>query len=229
MSNLSLTKDCWNYIGVTGDRTCPELQIYIHCRNCSVYSTGGRNLLEREAPVDYVNEWTHLLADTQVSAIRRVAHTNTISVVIFRLGLEWLALPASLFKEVTPVTTIHTLPHRSNAILLGITNIRGEIQMCISLGALLQLETAPIATHNHTSPVVYKRMLVVEKEGNCWVFPVDEIYGIQRFTPDELRNVPATVSRVPETYAKGMIHWREQNVSYLDDELLFYTLNKKVL
>ncbi|MCA1993615.1 MAG: chemotaxis protein CheW [Coleofasciculus sp. S288] len=222
-----MTNNCWKKIGVAGDRSCPELKGIIHCRNCPVYSAAGRSLLEREAPQDYLEEWTNLLS-TSGAATQRLAPRGTISLGVFRLEREWLALPAHLFKEVTPTCVIHTLPHRSNSIFLGLVNIRGEIQMCVSLKALLGLETAD-ANSQSISPVVYERRVVVDKEGSRWVFPVDEIYGIHRIHANELRNVPATVSKVPETYTKGIIKWRDRNVSYLDEELLFYTLNKKVL
>ncbi len=222
-----MTNDCWNKIGVVGNRSCPELKTVIHCRNCAIYSAAGRSLLEREAPQEYLQEWTNLLSGS-VGATNRVAPTGTISVGIFRLGGEWLALPAKLFKEVTQTSVIHTLPHRNNHIFMGLVNIRGEIQMCISLQAFLGLEAADSHSQN-ISPVVYSRMVVVDKEGSRWVFPVDEIYGIHRINPDELRNVPVTVSKMPETYTKGIVNWHSQSVSYLDDELLFYNLNKKVL
>ncbi len=243
-NNGKITNECWKAIGIWGDRSCGELKTHTHCRNCPVYSSGGRNLLEREAPAEYVSEWTDLLAEIEAAANRQVA-TNAISIVIFRLGGEWLALPASLFKEVTPISPVRTLPHRSSAVLLGLVNVRGEIQMCISLNALLRLETtnasdsigrggspggtAPTASRQTANNVTYKRMVVVEKEGSRWVFAVDEMYGVHRIHPEEVRNAPATVSKVPETYIKGMIDWQDKSVSYLDDELLFYTLNKRVL
>lgn len=214
--------DCWNQIGVEGDRSCPELKTYIHCRNCPVYSAAGRELLDREAPPGYLNEWTHLL--TQEKEEQAV---GTISVGIFRLGEEWLALPAQLFKEVTEPSLIHSLPHRSNHILLGITSIRGEIQICISLSEFLGLE--PAAPSHNMSPIVYKRMVVVEKEGDRWVFPVDEIYGVHRIHPMDLRNVPATVSKASVTYTKSIFIWQDKSVSYLDEELLFYNFTTKIL
>jgi chemotaxis-related protein WspD len=226
---LPMTDNCWNLIGIAGDRTCAELKAVIHCHNCLVYSAAGRSLLDREAPQGYLDEWTQLLArEKDVGATHQLARVSTISVGIFRLGGEWLALPTKVIKEVMPPATIHTLPHRSNKILLGVVNIRGEIQLCISLQAFLGLDTGN-GKRQPISPIVYKRMLVVDKQGSRWVFPVDEIYGIHRFHSDEFRNVPATVSKVPETFTKAVMNWREQSVSYLDDELLFYTLNKKVL
>ncbi|HAZ42942.1 MAG TPA: chemotaxis protein CheW [Cyanobacteria bacterium UBA11369] len=222
-----MTNDCWNQIGVGGDRSCPELKTFIHCRNCPVYSAAGRSLLEKEVPSGYLQEWTDLLRSS-VGSLNRVAPRGTISVGIFRLEGEWLALSAKTIEEVTQACVIRTLPHRTNNIILGLVNIRGEIQICISLKTFLGLDT-PDTQLQHISPVVYERMIVVEKDGSRWVFPVDEIYGIHRIHPDEIGNVPSTVSKVQETYTKGVIKWQDKSVSYLDDELLFYALTKKLL
>ncbi|MCU0516671.1 MAG: chemotaxis protein CheW [Oscillatoria sp. Prado101] len=222
--NAQITNNCWKLIGIWGDRSCPELKTHTHCRNCPVYSAGGRNLLEREAPQGYVSEWTELLAEQKETKAK-----GTVPVVIFRLGVEWLALPAGLFQEVTPVSPVRTLPHRSNEILQGLVNIRGELQLCVSLSSLLRLNATPAPASKNIQNIVYKRMVVVAKEGNRWVFPVDEIYGVHRIATEEVRNAPATVSKVPESYIKGIISWQEESVSYLDDQLLFYTLNKRIL
>ena len=34
--------ECWRVIGVTGDRSCPELERFIHCRNCPVLAEAAR-------------------------------------------------------------------------------------------------------------------------------------------------------------------------------------------
>ncbi|NEQ28655.1 MAG: hypothetical protein F6K28_58765, partial [Microcoleus sp. SIO2G3] len=127
-----MTSNCWNQIGVWGDRNCPELLAHSHCRNCPVYATGGRGLLEREAPVGYRDELTHSLAQEKEEQA-----VNTISIGIFRLKGEWLALPAYTITEITEPSPTHTLPHRSNNVLLGVVSIRGEIQICISLSEFL--------------------------------------------------------------------------------------------
>lgn len=228
----SKVHNCWNQIGIWGDRSCPELKKHIHCQNCPVYSSMGRSLLEREVPQAYVDEWTDLLSkeksEKSLEATNQVASIQTITVGIFRLGQEWLALSAQLIKEVMPISTIHILPHRSNNIFLGLVNLRGEVQICVSLKEFLGIEIAD-GDQQNISPVIYDRMVVVEKFGNRWVFPVDEIYGMHRIHPMELGNVPATLSKMPENYTQGIFNWRNQKVSYLDDELLFYALSKKVL
>lgn len=224
-----MLNNCWNQIGVQGDSSCSKLQTHIHCRNCPVYSTTGRHLLEREADADYVNEWTRVLAQEKVVATRQLNVAGTLSVAIFRLGSEWLALPAHLFKEVTPPCSVRTLPHRSNKVFLGLVNIRGEIQVCISLTHLLGLETASLTLSQRMSHVIYQRMVVVEKEENIWVFAVDEMYGVHRIALEELTHVPATVAKASQTYTKHLIKWQDKNVNYLDEELIFYTLGKKYL
>jgi chemotaxis-related protein WspD len=87
---------CWNAIGVSGDRSCAELLEMIHCRNCPVYAQAGRSLLEREIPANYQLEWA-----TSVAEEKTEPAAGTLSVVIFRLGQEWLALSALLFQNYT--------------------------------------------------------------------------------------------------------------------------------
>src|SRR5437867_12489360 len=88
--------DCWNRIGVRGDRSCPELAQVGHCHNCGVFAAAGRNFLNALSPPGYVDEWTERLA-----APLEVAAANLQSVFVFRLADEWLALPVAVLVEVT--------------------------------------------------------------------------------------------------------------------------------
>ena len=54
--------DCWSHIGVSGDRTCPELSSFIHCRNCPVFATAARTFFDRPAPEGYLAGWSRWLA-----------------------------------------------------------------------------------------------------------------------------------------------------------------------
>lgn len=217
-----MINSCWNQIGVWGDHSCPELKTSIHCHNCSVYSTAGRQLLNREAPEDYLNEQTSLLTKKKETQLVEI-----ISLSIFRLREEWFALPVQVFQEVTETALIRTLPHRSNKFFLGLVSIRGEIQLCISISELIGLET--IVSNSNLSPIIYKRMVVIAKEGNQWAFEVDEMHGVHRIPIDSLLNVPTTISKATTTYTKAIFEWNNYSVSYLDEELLFYTLNEKAL
>lgn len=226
--------DCWNHIGVDGDRSCVKLETVIHCRNCPVYSTAGRSLLDRVAPFDYLNEWTAVVAVPQEEPSRAFAEqvgfrigraVDTLSAIIFRLGDELFALPVQVLQEVTHPCVIHTLPHRSNDLLLGLVNIRGEILLCASLGHLLGLETATNPPSSHMN----LRMLVVGQKDSKWVFPVDEVHRIHRFHLNELKAVPVVVSQANETYTLAVIDWQNDKVNYLDAELLLDTLARRIL
>ena len=78
--------DCWNRIGVFGDKRCPQLERHIHCRNCEVYSAAAIALLDRYG--------TQLEPDSnaygQAEANAELGEQR--SLLIFRLGEEWLAL-----------------------------------------------------------------------------------------------------------------------------------------
>jgi chemotaxis-related protein WspD len=240
-----MTKKCWNEIGIQGDRSCAELNTVIHCRNCPVYTTAGRSLLEREAPENYRAEWTDLLAQTPTAvtsdrnALPQLQRATAeffdpLSLVIFRLGVEWLALRASTFQEITPPCPLHKLPHRSNEILLGLVNIRGELLPCISLSNLLGLERPvnppkPLNPQGDLARTVYSRMVVVNIQGDIWVFSVDEIEGIHRCDRHLIEEVPAVVSKAPITYTKWIVNWRDKKVNYLDEEFVFSSLKRRIL
>jgi chemotaxis-related protein WspD len=222
----SAMNNCYHLIGIAGDRTCPELANFIHCRNCPVYSNIGRQLLERPISANYRHEWSELFSEKWGKS-DTLTTTETLTVVIFRLQREWLALSVGVFRETISPKSIHTLPHRSNQILRGLVNIRGELQLCFSLTHLLNLATAdtPVTA---LSPVVYPRMVVVEKAGSVWVFPVDELYGVQRFYPHELRDTPNSLTATNYSFTRGFFYWQGNSLGYLDEELLFTTLDKKV-
>lgn len=223
---------CWKTVGVWGDRTCPQLAPVTHCQNCSVYSKAGRSLLDRAAPPDYLQSWTELLAQPRS---RQQEQAHDLSVMVFRLGREWVGIGAGLFKQVVPPVPVHTLPHRSNAILRGIINVQGEILLCISLHALLGLEdqpaaAAPVAPEaNAINPVVYPRLVVIAQQGETWAFAVDELYGVHRCARQQLHAPPTVATQAAASVTQGILHWRDRQVSYLHTEQLFERLRQDVL
>ena len=213
--------DCWNRIGMGGDGSCVELSKVIHCRNCPVYSDAGRGLLDRATWGDYRAEWTSLLA--RQNALRTSA---THSVVIFMLGGEHLALPTTSFREVIATRVVHRLPARRHKILMGLINVRGEIQLCVSLAALLGLDSEPEAkpgTHAADG-----RMLVVEHGKEAWVFPVSKVYGTFRFDPTRLEPVPATLQNAHTGFSRGAIAWEGKSVGCLDEAAVFAAVRKGI-
>lgn len=214
--------DCWNRIGVRGDSSCPELRHHVHCRNCPVYSAAAVSLLDTELPEGHLSEWTGHIAREQLAA-----PADTQSVVLFRIGAEWLALPTAMFKEIADLRSIHSIPHRRNGVVLGLVNVRGELLVCLSLRQLLGVQ-AQAAPRRERQRIQEERLLVIESEGSRCACPVDEVHGIVRFAAGELGEVPATIAKAAATYVKAVLPWQDKAVGLLDQALLFHTFNRSL-
>jgi chemotaxis-related protein WspD len=206
--------DCWNHIGVRGDRSCPELAKVVHCHNCPVFAAAGRNFLNAPAPAGYLEEWTDRLA-----APPEAAATDLQSVVIFRVGEEWLALPVEVLAEVTPWRQPHRVPHRGG-LLAGLVNLRGELHLCVRLAQLLGIRGDPDEAAG--------RLLVVVWRQQRWVFPVDAVDQVQRFSRAGLTPAPATVARSHHRFSQGVFPWEGRSIGLLDPERLFHGLEGKL-
>ena len=223
-------EDCWRRIGVAGDRSCPELETFIHCRNCPVMADAARAFFDREAPEGYLESWSRILEEPEVAV-----DPNATSVLVFRLDREWLSLPATALIEVTPLRPLHRVPHRTAGVLQGLVNVRGQLQLCVSLHGLLGLEgrpaCEPTATEDGalTSPA---RLLVAERVGSQgderWVFGVDEVAGVQRVLRSSLRSVPSTVSQSSTRYCQALFDWQGQAVGLLDETRVFDGLRDSI-
>ena len=117
-------EECWRRVGVTGDRSCPELKTFIHCRNCPVLAAAAQTFFDRSAPEGYLESWSRILEAPEI-----VADPDATSVLVFRLGREWLSLPTASLVEVTPLRCLHRVPHRTSSVLEGFVNIRGQLQL----------------------------------------------------------------------------------------------------
>ena len=187
-----------------------------------MYSAGAVARLESEAPEGYLAARTSYFAEPVHSSGRK-----TQSVVIFRVASEWLALPTSAVVEIANARLVHSLPHRRNGIVLGLTNVRGELLVCVSLGHVVGV-AAPIAAHRDLHLKVYPRLLVVRSEDVRAVCPVDEVYGVHRFREADLRPIPTTVAKAAVTYSTALLNWNTHSVGVLDEQLLFHALRRSL-
>lgn len=223
--------DCWNQIGVFGDRSCPELSSCVHCRNCPVYSAAGRSLLERLPPDDYLREWTTVLSETQrgsesskLSADGSVVRSDhSLSVMIFRLATELFALPVKCFLEVSAPFVVHSVPGRSNQLFLGMVNVRGEIMLAASLTELLGLSSAAGADQQPAG-----RMAVAGTPEGKWVFPIDEIFGLYLFNREHVKPAPVVITNADQSYSCGVFQWQNRCVALLDADQIFQALNRRI-
>jgi len=221
-NSRAAVNDCWNKIGVRGDASCPELKKYIHCRNCPVHAAAAAELLDTDLPADYLERWTSHVAQAKV-----LAETDTYSVVAFRIGDEWLALPTALLNEIAGIAAIHTVPHRRNGVVLGLTNIRGELLVCISLREVLGLQAASERKRDKQRAAA-GRFLVIQHEGSRVVCPVDEVHGVRRFHTREQMPVPSTLAKATAIYTRALLPWQQKSIGLLDTQLLFYSINRSL-
>ncbi|MFO1476222.1 MAG: chemotaxis protein CheW [Verrucomicrobiota bacterium] len=212
--------DCWNRIGTAGDGSCRELKQFNQCRYCPVYAEAGLRVLDRNLPPEYRREWTAYYAEK-----RDPAAAGRPAVLVFRLGPEWLALPARVFQEILEHRPVHTVPHRRNGILLGLVSVRGELLPCVAMDRLLGLPSGKPAG---SPSLFFARLLVVSWENRRLVFPADEVHGLHRFRPDELVRPPATLAQSSFAFTAGVLQWQERQVGVLDPGWLFAAINRNL-
>jgi chemotaxis-related protein WspD len=218
MNSIKLN-DCWNKIGVWGNRECGELKEAIHCRNCIVYSSAAAQLLGAELPQGYLERWT-----THFASGQKVESQQMQAALIFRIGAEWLALSPTNLQEIAEARPIHSVPRGRSDTLLGLANIRGELLVCVALDRVLGLEKKGPEKARSTG-ARYRRMVVAGREDSRFVFPVEEVHGVHWFDSKELKGVPSTVAKAQATYIKGLLLWQNNSVGCLNDQLLFDMLD----
>jgi chemotaxis-related protein WspD len=220
--SLLSSSDCWNRIGIWGDRSCPELPGYVHCHNCPVFAKAGQQFLDAPSPAGYLSEWRDRLA-----ALIEASDNDLRTVLIFRIGEEWLALSVQVLVEVTSLRPVHRVPHRTG-LLAGMVNIRGELQLCAKLAEMLGIQEAtPALAPDRVANL--QRMLVVRHEAERWVLPVDGVEQVHRFPAAALTRAPSTVGRAVSHLTFGVFTWQGRAVGFLDEGRLFQALKTRVL
>lgn len=199
-----------------GDHSCPELERLGHCRHCPTYTAASAKLLDRPLPAGYRAAWTRRLAEAKAAAA-----AGKESLLCFRVGDDWFALPTPVFQEVAERRPIHSLPHQRHAAVLGLANVRGELLVCVSLARLLGL---PAAAQTAGRPA-RARLLVAGWHGQRTAFPVDEISGIRRVQPEEIRPLPARGFRSGAMLMRGVLVGAAPPAGVLDAEMFFSLVN----
>jgi len=207
---------CWNRIGVRGDRSCPELLKFTHCNNCPVFAAAGRKFLDAPSPQGYLDEWT-----TRLAARDDTRDGEETSVLVFRLGDEWLALPVAVLIEVTRPRAVHRIPHRGG-LLAGMANIRGELHLCVRLDLLLG-----VANVTDSDPDL-RRLVVIRRESEYWCFPADEVDQVHRVLLPDLTSAAPTLARSQGKMTRGVFPHAGRAVGLLDDAKLFHSLRERM-
>ncbi|GAC1316065.1 MAG: chemotaxis protein CheW [Collimonas sp.] len=223
MTPMRQIDDCWNRIGVRGDASCEQLTLHIDCRNCPVHARAAAELLDR-LQIDELGDNLSEPAEEHAEKQEQSA-ADLRSLLLFRIGEEWLALPTALLEEITEQRAIHRLPHRQNAIVLGITNIRGALVTCVSLAAMLGIGNGDKRNERQE---LLRRMLIIRHNGQTTAFTADEVHGTLRVAASARQAVPTTLTHAAGHFTHAVIHWNGHSVGLLDQELLFHTLDRSL-
>lgn len=217
---MELAGNCWTEIGASGDRSCERLAGVVHCRNCPDYSAAGRKLFERPMTETLLREAAESLA-----APKATASEAALSLVVFRIQREWFALRALALERISEVQPVHSVPFRSGGALRGLTNVGGELVLCVSLGGILGLS----AGEDPASPGVTKPRLCVIQEGRRrYAFVVDEVLGVRRVQPASMRPVPATVSKSPSALTASCLDVDGRTAGLIDHARLFELIERSL-
>lgn len=208
--------DCWNRIGIHGDKSCPLLVEHVHCRNCSVYSAAATRLLDRYALQQEQHEQASAKADVDVV---------TRSILMFRLGEEWLGIATRCLVEVAPQQPVHSLPHQRSRALLGVANVRGALVACLSLVELLGLDATSAAA---SGARVMPRMLIIGAQGGPVVVPVDEVDGIHAIDERTLNAALRAGQPASAKYTRGVLQWKGRSLRWLDEEQLLSAVTRSL-
>ena len=208
--------DCWNRIGIHGDKSCPLLAEHIHCRNCAVYSAAATRLLDRYALQQDERDPVAVAVESDV---------KTRSLLMFRLGEEWLGLATRSLVEVAPLQAIHSLPHQRSRALLGVANVRGALVACLSLVELLDLDASAVPT---ASGRIMPRMLIIAAHGGPVVVPMNEIYGIHAIDERILDAASQSGAQASARFTRGVLQFRGRSLRWLDEEQLLSAVTRSL-
>lgn len=210
---------CWRTIGTAGDATCPRLRELVNCPNCEAFAAAGRSLLDREMP-----EAQGAAAVTQAGPRAEESPLETVSVVVFRLGQEWFALPTSRLVKIVPARQPHRIPSRRSAVLTGLVNVDGELVLCASLAAMLGIRAVDATSQGPAKP----RVLVLLGQGQQWACPVDEVAGVHRVAAARPDPLPVTLAKAAISHSVGLLAVDDRRVALLDPEAVLSSLADSV-
>ncbi|HNX26615.1 MAG TPA: chemotaxis protein CheW [Phycisphaerae bacterium] len=205
----------------TNDDIQPDLYIQLDAQSLR---HAREEFFSRPLSEDYTHIWSELLS-------RNKQDTNadeTSSVVIFRIGNRWLALPSQTIKSIADVHTPHRIPHHAGA-MRGIANIDGELTLCFSLDFLIKHEEEPPeSTVPQNAKKPSPRMLVIGFEKQTWGFTADEVLGVFNISAQKLQKTPVTVSKSPTKLTQHVFECKGLRVGLIDEELLVRAMERSL-
>ncbi|HSI84489.1 MAG TPA: chemotaxis protein CheW [Candidatus Methylacidiphilales bacterium] len=180
-------------------------------------------LLAKPIPADYLDSMTRRIATPPV----RRAGAGQRKLLVFRLGQEWFGLAGENFIEAVDNARIHSLPaYKSGSAVMGVVNIRGNVEVCVSLSELLYAggaaSFAASATAGNAHSRQIGRLLVVDPGQLHVAFPVDEVAGVHPCDQNAMEPPPPSMGG--ESLILGLWRWQKRVVRVLDRDTFFKAL-----
>jgi chemotaxis-related protein WspD len=127
----------------------------------------------------------------------------------------------SVVAEVTDLRPVHRVPHRSNRVFSGLVSLRGQLQLCVSMHGLLELDPPDTSDEPSTNP----RLVVIRQGPERWAFPAEEVVGVQYLPRERLEKVPSTLANPAGSFSRAVFAWgRGRSVDVLDEPRVFEAL-----
>lgn len=166
---------------------------------------------------DYLLAWAEHFRTPET-----VAEAADAAAVAFRLGAEWLALPASMVVRVAPHAVPHRVPHRSARGMRGIVNVEGQLHPCIALADLLGIDGdgGSARTGRHT----FARLVLAHWEGRSYALPVADLHGLVRYASARVQPPAATINKGVQRFLSGVLTEGDMHIGLLDAGLVGHQL-----
>ena len=169
-------------------------------------------LLDRPISSEAIDENTRLVGQRHEEV-----EVDELTVLIARIGDEWLGFDALFADRVHQPAIIRRVPHRNSEHLAGVAAVDGEIVPAARLDLLLDL----VRDVSPTKP----RFVVVGPPDRRWVIPVDEVEGMIRVPRASIIDPPTTVSASLHRHTIGLIEQGDRLAALLDSDRLLDLLD----
>ncbi|GAI16120.1 unnamed protein product [marine sediment metagenome] len=73
------------------------------------------------------------------------------------------------------------------------------------------------------------RMIVIKRDRERFVFPVDEMLGLRRLSPEDKQKTPSTLSKSSTALSSGVFSLDEKTVGFLDEDKFFESLKRSLV
>lgn len=165
---------------------------------------------ERPASDDAIEDATaHYAAPRDSEGVRHG------SVLVFRLGAEWLAFRTGALDRVAEPRPVHSLPQRRGGATAGLVNVGGDLVVHTSLAGLLGVEPLGAPPRNSARKILARLLVLADPRGRI-AMTVDEVWGVHHYALSSERPVPPTLARAPSSFTTAMLEVDGRAVGCLD-------------